>query len=65
MLWWAYWWPVVWSQAVMAVYAEAGSGIYGSGVPRRRIGPETEDYLVRELREDLDALGVEGLVRGE
>lgn len=63
MYWWYWWWlhsVRVASGATMAAYTHAGTGVYG----RRRPNRDQEEYMIEELRRDLEELGVEGLKRG-
>jgi hypothetical protein len=65
-MWWWLWWMEMsrmWTEASMQACVHAGTGVYGP--PRRRLTEAQTEYMVRELREDLDVLGIEGLRRGE
>ena len=53
---WMYWWEM-WIRATMLPLEIAAS----SG-PVRTITPETAEYLVRELYEDFDLMGVQGII---
>ncbi len=49
MVWWLAWWEM-WMRAAMLPLEIAAA----SSEPVRTITPETEEYLVRELHEDLE-----------
>lgn len=56
MFWWCWWW-----EAYLGCLAAMG-GSAGAPLGGARRDLEREEYLVRELREDLELQGIQGII---